>query len=188
MRLIEKFDVGMILLLLISSFVFLFLLSMFGAYSLSDNLYYQCIFEEVFRFSFCFIAWRATGYIVYSCAAFAVSELIISTIVNYLMFQPEYLVIFSDGSAIAYASVICSFLIGIMAGFLYYENVKSGHMIAWGLFLMVNVKYFFRWFPENLISGTPDDSKYLIFYLIFSLLLFLSIFVIYKRISSSKLP
>lgn len=177
----ERFNLKNFLSFLLISFIFICLILFSGFYGVVHNVYYQSIFEEIFRFVFIFISFRSTRLIIYPSIAYAISELLFSTFVNYILFSPDYLEIFSDESYVAYLSIICSFLIGVCSGFIYYENEKLGYAMYWGIFLSFTLKYFLRWVPSNSFYPFNDEAMYIAFYAIYIFILSFIIYFMYKR-------
>jgi hypothetical protein len=152
-----------------------------GLYSLNKGAFVQSVIEEFSRCIFCYAAFKITRHLISASIAFSFSEIIFSSLVNLLIFNPTYLTEMSSATIIAYASITCSAIIGVIAGFIYKENAIRGYSIFWGVFLTFPMKYILRSFPNGFISKTYGSTYDLHFYLIYPIFLSFILFILFKR-------
>lgn len=152
-----------------------------GLYSLSEGAFIQSVVEEFSRCIFCYVVFRITGHLVAASIAFSSSEFIFSSLVNLFLFSPKYFVEISQDTIIAYSSIACSAIIGVIAGFIYREISRVGYSIFWGIFLTIPMKYVLRSFPEGIISATYGSAYDLHFYVCYFIFLSAILLLLVKR-------
>ena len=113
-----------------------------GIYAI-ESPFVRGIAEEFVRLLFIYASFRLFHLVATPSVVLSLTEAFFATVVNGILFKPDYLVQFSYSFIIAMCNIASLVVIGFIAAIVYFRRVARKELMITGLFVMIPTKITF---------------------------------------------